>query len=120
MRRTRGSMPWTAAAVRAAATGAASMTSAMTIAHQVYSRPSPPSGPLRVSIPHVRRPTTTVGNASIVFSAVIAARRPQNRVVPTRNPAGMPTAHEKIVETRAILRDSTVMPRTSASPPSRS
>ena len=105
-----------AAAVRAAAIGAAKTTSAITMAHQVYSRPVPPSGPLRVNNPHVRRPTTTVGKASIVFSAVITARRPQNRVVPTTNPAGMPTAQAKMVEKSATLSESAVMPKTSASP----
>src|SRR3990170_4063222 len=117
VRRTRESTPWTAAAVSAAAIGTASTTSAMTMATQVYSSPSPPSGPRRASNPQINRPTTTVGNASSVLNAVRAARRPQNRVVPTTNPSGTPRPQAMSVATTATRSESHVMPNTSASPP---
>ena len=116
MRRTRGSMVWTAAAVSAAAMGTARTTSAMTIAHHVYSRPIPPNGPLRANSPQTTTPTTTVGKASIVLSTVMAARRPQNRVVPTTNPMGIPNRQAIMVETSATRSESSAMPNTSASP----
>ena len=62
-------------------------------------------------------PTTTVGKASIVFNTVMAARRPQNLVVPTTKPTGTPTPHARTVETSAILMERSVMSKTSGSPP---
>ncbi len=62
-------------------------------------------------------PTTTVGKASMVLSAVIAARRPQKRVVPTTKPTGTPTPQARMVDVTATRRDRVVMSMTSGSPP---
>src|SRR5207245_868768 len=90
VRRMRGSTPWTAAAASAAAIGSASKTSPTTIACQVYSHSSPPSGPRRESTPYSSKPTTTVGNARAVLTTVSAARRPQKGRVASTKPTGMP------------------------------
>src|SRR5467141_3813971 len=110
------STPWTAAAASAAAIGSASKTSPTTIACQVYSHSSPPSGPRRDSTPYSSRPTTTVGNARAVFTTVRAARRPQKGRVASTKPTGMPTPQASTVAMRPILRVRSAMPYTSASP----
>src|SRR5438034_2436060 len=116
VRRTRGSTPWTAAADNAAAMGSAMHTSPTAIACQVYSHPSPPSGPRRDNSPNSSKPVTTVGNARAVLTSVKAARRPQNWRVARKKPSGSPMAHAITVAVTATFRVSTTTPVTSASP----
>src|SRR5881397_123797 len=116
VRRTRGSTPWTAAADNAAAMGSAMHTSPTAIACQVYSHPSPPSGPRRDNSPNSSKPVTTVGNARAVLTSVKAARRPQNGRVARKKPSGSPMAHAITVAVTATFRVSTTTPVTSASP----
>src|SRR5213596_2916430 len=116
VRRTRGSTPWTAAADNAAAMGSAMHTSPTAIACQVYSHPSPPSGPRRNNSPNSSKAVTTVAPARPLLTCVKAARRPQNGRVARKKPSGSPMAHAITVAVTATFRVSTTTPVTSARP----
>ena len=93
-------------------TGAAMMTSAITIAPGVYMRPRSPRMPLRQRSRATTRPTTTGGSAIPVLTTLRATPRDRIRDSASHVPMGSPISTLMAVAAPETASESTVISTT--------